>query len=223
MKQETPILVILGNPPYNGFAGMSRWTRNGNSSEAYRSDETRVRCPRAEGLNDLYVRFFRMAERRIAEKTKCGVVCFISNYSWLDGSVVHRDAGALSRGVRRGPHRLPERRQVQDRQGRALTVRRIRASSRPRATRSASKSAPPSRPWCARRITGHCRRDRLPAPLGTGQAHGAIGDGGSRTGSPLWWASSLSCHSVFPSCVVTTLTRIRWLVRRGRFGWRPMG
>ena len=39
----------------------------------------------AEGLNDLYVRFFRMAERRIAEKTGQGVVCFISNYSWLDG------------------------------------------------------------------------------------------------------------------------------------------
>ena len=26
-----------------------------------------------------------MAERRIVEKTGCGVVCFISNYSWLDG------------------------------------------------------------------------------------------------------------------------------------------
>ena len=33
----------------------------------------------------MYVRFFRMAERRIAEKTGQGVVCFISNYSWLDG------------------------------------------------------------------------------------------------------------------------------------------
>ena len=36
-------------------------------------------------MNDLYVRFFRMAERRIAEKTGQGVICFISNYSWLDG------------------------------------------------------------------------------------------------------------------------------------------
>src|SRR5664279_3127458 len=26
-----------------------------------------------------------MAERRIVEKTGAGVVCFISNYSWLDG------------------------------------------------------------------------------------------------------------------------------------------
>ncbi len=29
--------------------------------------------------------FFRMAERRIAEKTGRGVACFISNFSWLDG------------------------------------------------------------------------------------------------------------------------------------------
>jgi hypothetical protein len=32
-----------------------------------------------------YVRFYRMAERRIVEKTHPGIVCFISNYSWLDG------------------------------------------------------------------------------------------------------------------------------------------
>ena len=44
-----------------------------------------MRKPEGQGLNDLYVRFFRMAERRIAEKTGRGVVCFISNYSWLDG------------------------------------------------------------------------------------------------------------------------------------------
>ncbi len=53
-------------------------------SEAYRVTK-RVRRPEGQGLNDLYVRFFRMAERRIAEKTGRGVVCFISNYSWLDG------------------------------------------------------------------------------------------------------------------------------------------
>ena len=53
-----------------------------SSRTAYRKSEA-ARKP--EGLNDLYVRFFRMAERRIAEKTGRGVVCFISNYSWLDG------------------------------------------------------------------------------------------------------------------------------------------
>ena len=83
VKQETPILVILGNPPYNGFAGMAV-DEERDLSEVYRTTK-RVRRPEGQGLNDLYVRFFRMAERRIAEKTGRGVVCFISNYSWLDG------------------------------------------------------------------------------------------------------------------------------------------
>ncbi|HMJ88787.1 MAG TPA: type ISP restriction/modification enzyme, partial [Candidatus Acidoferrum sp.] len=34
-------------------------------------------------LDDLYVRFFRIAERRIAEKTGTGIVCYISNFSYL--------------------------------------------------------------------------------------------------------------------------------------------
>ena len=83
VKQETPILVILGNPPYNGYAGMAV-DEERVLSDAYRVTK-RVRKPEGQGLNDLYVRFFRMAERRIAEKTGQGVVCFISNYSWLDG------------------------------------------------------------------------------------------------------------------------------------------
>ena len=89
VKQERPILVILGNPPYNGFAGMATDPKSPISeerklSEAYRSTKN-VRPPEGQGLNDLYVRFFRMAERRIAEQSGRGVVCFISNYSWLDG------------------------------------------------------------------------------------------------------------------------------------------
>ena len=83
VKQDSPILVILGNPPYNGFAGMAV-DEERELTTAYRTTK-RVRRPEGQGLNDLYVRFFRMAERRIAEKTGRGVVCFISNYSWLDG------------------------------------------------------------------------------------------------------------------------------------------
>ena len=83
VKQNTPVLVILGNPPYNGYAGMAVEEER-ELSTAYRRTR-RVRKPEGQGLNDLYVRFFRMAERRITEKTGQGVVCFISNYSWLDG------------------------------------------------------------------------------------------------------------------------------------------
>ena len=85
VKQDSPILVILGNPPYNGFAGMAPDKEEERElTTAYRTTK-RVRRPEGQGLNDPYVRFFRMAERRIAEKTGRGVVCFISNYSWLDG------------------------------------------------------------------------------------------------------------------------------------------
>ena len=83
VKQGRPVLVILSNPPYNGFAGMAV-DEERELSEAYRTVRN-VRKPEGQGLNDLYVRFFRMAERRITEKTGRGIVCFISNYSWLDG------------------------------------------------------------------------------------------------------------------------------------------
>jgi len=83
VKREKPILVILGNPPYDGFAGVAI-DEERDLSIAYRTTK-RVAKPQGQGLNELYVRFFRMAERRIVEQTGQGVVCYISNYSWLDG------------------------------------------------------------------------------------------------------------------------------------------
>ena len=85
MKQSTPVLAVLGNPPYNGRAGKafgdSLVVEEENAlSEAYRKTSY-VKKPEGPGLNDLYVRFFRMAERRITEMTDRGVVCYISNYS----------------------------------------------------------------------------------------------------------------------------------------------
>lgn len=82
-KRSTPILVILGNPPYNGYAGMAVEEERALST-AYRTTK-KAPPPQGQGLNDLYVRFYRMAERRIVDMTGQGVVCFISNYSWLDG------------------------------------------------------------------------------------------------------------------------------------------
>lgn len=83
VKLKTPILVILGNPPYDGFAGVAIGEER-ELSDAYRT--TRLApAPQGQGLNELYVRFFRMAERKIAEMNGQGVVCYISNYSWLEG------------------------------------------------------------------------------------------------------------------------------------------
>jgi predicted helicase len=114
VKQEKPILVILGNPPYNAYAGTSPKEEEDlveTYKGAYRTQQTdksgkllfdrngeavmkrRYRLsdsPSAGGwgirkfnLDELYVRFFRIAERRIAEKTGRGVVSFISNHSWI--------------------------------------------------------------------------------------------------------------------------------------------
>ena len=82
VKQDTPVLVILGNPPYNRYPGVGVREEQ-ELTLAYRETKL-VKLVEKKALNDLYVRFFRMAERRIAEKTGQGVVCFISNYSWLD-------------------------------------------------------------------------------------------------------------------------------------------
>ncbi len=83
VKREAPILVILGNPPYNGFAGLAVGEEH-DLVGAYRT-ASGTRQPQGQGLNDLYVRFYRMAERRITEHGGEGIVCYISNYSWLDG------------------------------------------------------------------------------------------------------------------------------------------
>ena len=87
VKRKAKILVVLGNPPYNAFAGVSPEEERG-LVEPYKEGLNR---PAAEGgwgikkfnLDDLYVRFFRLAERRIAEMTGKGVVSFISNFSFL--------------------------------------------------------------------------------------------------------------------------------------------
>ena len=82
VKQDKPILVVLGNPPYNGFAGVSPAEEDG-LVEPYKVGLIKEWGIKKFNLDDLYVRFFRLAERRIAEKGYRGVVCFISNMSWV--------------------------------------------------------------------------------------------------------------------------------------------
>ncbi|TXI51090.1 MAG: DNA methyltransferase [Lysobacter sp.] len=82
VKQTQKILVVIGNPPYNAFSGVAQ------------GEEQDLIAPYKEGLIDtwgikkfnldeLYVRFFRLAERRIAEQGGRGVVSYITNFSYL--------------------------------------------------------------------------------------------------------------------------------------------
>ena len=87
VKQHAKVLVVLGNPPYNAFAGVSPEEEQG-LVEPYKvglniSVTQGGWGIRKFNLDDLYVRFFRLAERRIAEMTGKGVVSFISSFSYL--------------------------------------------------------------------------------------------------------------------------------------------
>ncbi len=92
VKQADTILVILGNPPYNGYAGIARIDEERDLTTAYRAQLPGLSAPQGQGLNDLYIRFFRIAERRIVGDAHAkgnpngrGLVSFISNNAWLDG------------------------------------------------------------------------------------------------------------------------------------------
>jgi Type ISP C-terminal specificity domain/N-6 DNA Methylase len=87
VKRDKKILVVLGNPPYNAFAGVSPDEEQG-LVEPYKAGLNKPAAADGWGikkfnLDDLYVRFFRLAERRIAEMSGKGVVSFISNFSYL--------------------------------------------------------------------------------------------------------------------------------------------
>lgn len=82
VKREKPILVILGNPPYNAFDGVSP-EEEGNLIANYKKGLVADWKIKKFNLDDLYIRFFRLAEKRIAEHGGRGVVSFISNFSFL--------------------------------------------------------------------------------------------------------------------------------------------
>lgn len=80
VKQNVPILVVIGNPPYNAYAGTSPEEENG-LVEPYKDGLISKWGIKKFNLDELYVRFFRIAERRIAD-TGRGIISYISNYSY---------------------------------------------------------------------------------------------------------------------------------------------
>lgn len=81
VKKNTPILVILGNPPYSAFVGTSQ-QEEGGLIDKYKEGLNTTWGIRKFNLDDLYVRFYRVAERKISEGGR-GIVSFISPYSYL--------------------------------------------------------------------------------------------------------------------------------------------
>ena len=83
IKRGKPILVVLGNPPYNAYTGISPKEEEG-LIETYKQGLIEQWGIKKFNLDDLYTRFFRIAENCITKQAiPRGVVCFISNFSYL--------------------------------------------------------------------------------------------------------------------------------------------
>ncbi len=105
VKQDAEIVVIVGNPPYDRHAsvkideeaGLVDYYKGVTYSEKRRRDGSKELVAdkasllfrhwgvKKQLLNDLYVRFYRLAEREIGEERDFGLVSLITNSSWLTG------------------------------------------------------------------------------------------------------------------------------------------
>ena len=182
VKQAAPILVILGNPPYNGFAGVAV-DEERELSDAYRTTQ-RVRKPEGAGAERSVRPVFPHGRAAHCREDRPGRGVFHLQLFVAGWAVVHGYAGAVSGGVRRHSHRLPERRQVQDRQGGAGRLARPehlfdgrRPGGYPGRHRHRNVGAQ-GRP-CA------SRGGRISSSVGTGQARGTGGNGWVGTGRTL--------------------------------------
>jgi predicted helicase len=104
VKRDTPVMVILGNPPYSGHSantgewinGLLRGTDIGeaeqisnskkaiqNTANYFQVDGESLNERNPKWLNDDYVKFIRFAQWRI-NKTGHGILAFVTNHGYLD-------------------------------------------------------------------------------------------------------------------------------------------
>ena len=83
IEAQTPILVILGNPPYSGHsANTGEWISR-EIKEYYEVDGKPLNEKNPKWLQDDYVKFIRFAQSKI-DRNGEGVLGFITNHSYLD-------------------------------------------------------------------------------------------------------------------------------------------
>jgi predicted helicase len=95
VKKETPVMVVLGNPPYSGLsANTGEWiagllrgidSSTGQKTGNYFEVDGQPLSERKHWLNDDYVKFIRFAQWRI-EQTGYGVLAFVTNHGYLDNA-----------------------------------------------------------------------------------------------------------------------------------------
>ncbi len=84
IKNRTPIMVVIGNPPYSvSSSNKSKWILDLIKDYKKNLNEQNI-----QPLSDDYIKFIRFAEHFI-EKNKSGIVAMITNNSFIDG-ITHR-------------------------------------------------------------------------------------------------------------------------------------
>jgi len=84
IKNDTPIMVVIGNPPYSvSSSNKGKWIQDLIKVYKQGLNEQNI-----NSLSDDYVKFLRFAEHFI-EKNGSGIVAMITNNSFLDG-ITHR-------------------------------------------------------------------------------------------------------------------------------------
>lgn len=85
IKRQTPIMCIIGNPPYSGeSSNKGDWIME--LMDAYKKEpggQQKLQERNPKWINDDYVKFIRFAEHLI-EKNGEGVLGFITNHGYLD-------------------------------------------------------------------------------------------------------------------------------------------
>jgi hypothetical protein len=111
VKKQTPILVILGNPPYSGHSSnMGEWIR-GLIEDYKQVDGKPLGEKNPKWLQDDYVKFLRFAQWKI-EQAGRGVVGMITSDSYLDNPTF--------RGMRQGLMRTFDEIYILDLHGNSL-------------------------------------------------------------------------------------------------------
>lgn len=82
VKKDTPVMVVLGNPPYSGHSvNKGKWIEE--LMAEYKQSPELKKPAQSKWLSDDYVKFIRFAQWRI-EQTGHGILAFVTNHGYLD-------------------------------------------------------------------------------------------------------------------------------------------
>lgn len=81
IKNKTPIMVVIGNPPYSGESSNAQY--KGNDVYKIEPGGGKLQERNSKWLNDDYVKFIRFAEEMV-ERTGEGIVAMITAHGYID-------------------------------------------------------------------------------------------------------------------------------------------